>query len=68
MELQSVFLSAAAHLEGILVWRLDLGPTHYAVLLQGEAAPIRGEYCGDQSQVTWPQYSSSGPIRGEYCG
>ena len=22
----------------------------------------------DQSQLTWPQYSSSGPIRGEYCG
>ena len=22
---------------------------------------------GDQSQPTWPQYSSSGPIRGEYC-
>ena len=21
----------------------------------------------DQSQLTWPQYSSSGPIRGEYC-
>ena len=22
----------------------------------------------DQSQLTWPQSSSSGPIRGEYCG
>ena len=22
----------------------------------------------DQSQLTWPQYSSSGPIRGEYFG
>ena len=22
----------------------------------------------DQSQLTWPQYSSSGPIRGKYCG